>query len=448
MGYPRESGLLEWPMSLLDYERRFSTLRVNSGGANKSPHKVAMLQAVMDLVESGEVAINRFYFDDNLKSHFTNRFQALASPSDRNNPHLPFFHLRSEGFWHHKVRPGQHESYEQLTTATSQGVINDHIDHAFLDDELFELLGNRIARELLRSALLISLDEKSIRDLLQPERGGWDWLECEFLVNDYVAMLEKHLVGASYSKAAHRRALRQRLNNRSEGSIEYKHQNVSAVLLELGLPYIPGYKPAFNYQQQLKQVVLSYLAGHQKIVDDVNLVADKVAEEPDHSDRAWDSVFDPDPPERIPHVAEGRPSYLAKRIDFSERERRNRQLGERAEEFVLRMEKQRLTAQGRPDLAADVEWSSNKRGDGLGYDIRSFDAAGEQERFLEVKATNSGKYLPFFISENERAFSNDYSDAFRLYRVYEFTTAPKFFILPGAIEQHVHLLPQNYRARF
>ena len=435
-------------MSLLDYEKRFSTLRVNSGGANKSPHKVAMLQAVMDLVESGEVTNNRFYFDDNLKSHFTKRFQALASSSDRDNPHLPFFHLRSEGFWHHKIRPGQQKPYQQLTTATSQGAIDAHIDYAFLDDELFELLGNRIARELLRSALLTNLDEKSIRDLLQPERGGWDWLECEFLVNDYVTMLEKHLVGASYSKAAHRRALQPRLNNRTDGSIEYKHQNVSAVLLELGLPYIPGYKPAFNYQQQLKQVVLSYLAGHQKVVDDVNQVADKIADEPEYYDRGWDSVFDPEPPERIPHVAEGRPSYLAKHIDFSERERRNRQLGERAEEFVLRMERQRLTGQGRPDLAAEVEWSSKERGDGLGFDIRSFDSTGDQERFLEVKATNSGKYLPFFISENERAFSNDYSDAYRLYRVYEFTTAPRFFILPGAIEQHVHLLPQNYRARF
>lgn len=435
-------------MSLLDYEERFSRLRVNSGGANKSPHKVAMLQAVIDLVESGEVANNRFYFDDSLRSQFTRRFQALASPSDRNNPHLPYFHLRSEGFWHLKVRPGQHDSYEQLTTASSPGVIKAHIDYASLDDELFELLGNQIARELLRSALLISLDENSIRDLLQPERGGWDWLECEFLVSDYVTMLEKHLVGEQYSKAKHRRALLPRLNNRSEGSIEYKHQNVSAVLLELGLPYIPGYKPAFNYQQQLKQVVLSYLAGHQQVVDDVNMVADKVADEQGTYDLGWDSVFDPEPPERIPHVAEVRPSYLAKRLDFSERERRNRHLGERAEEFVLRMEKQRLTSEGRPDLAADVEWSSRERGDGLGFDIRSFDAVGDQERFLEVKATNSGKYLPFFISENERAFSNEYSDAFRLYRVYEFTSAPKFFILPGAIEQHVHLLPQNYRARF
>ena len=435
-------------MSLLDYEKRFSALRMNTGGANKSPHKVAMLQAVMDLVESGETTSNRINFDESLKRRFTRRFQALASPTDRNNPHLPYFHLRSEGFWHHKIKPGQQKRYQQLTTATSQGVIDTSIDYVFLDDELFELLGNQIARELLRSSLLASLNEKSIRDLLAPKSGGWDWLECEFLVNDYVTMLEKHLAGAAYSKAAHRRALQPRLSNRSEGSVEYKHQNVSAVLLELGLPYIPGYKPAFNYQQQLKQVILSYLAGHQKVVDDVNLVADKTSDEPQYQDRGWDSVFDPEPPERIPRVAEGRPSYLATRIDFSERERRNRQLGERAEEFVLRMERQRLTAQGRPDLAAEVEWSSKERGDGLGFDIRSFDASGDQERFLEVKATNSGKYLPFFISENERAFSNEYSDAFRLYRVYDFTTAPRIFILPGAIEQHVQLLPQNYRARF
>lgn len=436
-------------MSLLDYEKRFSALRVNSARGNKSPHKVALLQAVIDLVEAGQVANNRFYFDGNLKHHFTKHFQSLrTSPSDRNNPHLPFFHLRSEGFWHHKIKPGQRDRYEQLTTATSQSVLDAHIDHAFLDDELFELLDNQVARKLLKSALLTNLDDHAIRDILQPERGGWDWLECEFLVNDYVTMLEKHLAGVSYSKAAHRRALRQRLSNRSEGSIEYKHQNVSALLLELGLPYIPGYKPAFNYQHQLKQVVLSYLAGHQQVLDDVNLVAEKVADERREFVRNWDAVFDPEPPEHIPHVAEERPSYLAKRTDFSERERKNRLLGQRAEEFVLNLERQRLTAQDRPDLAKEVEWSSKERGDGLGFDIRSFDPLRDEERFLEVKATHSGKYQPFFISENERSFSNDFADEFRLYRVYEFGLAPRLFVLPGSIEQHVQLLPQSYQARF
>ncbi|WP_415843600.1 DUF3883 domain-containing protein [Vreelandella rituensis] len=406
-----------------------------------------MLLAVIELIGSGEITQNRIVFDDALKQCYLACFVPLASAANKPNSHHPFFHLRSEGFWHHKVRPGQRESYQRLSTASSPSVLNTHIAYAYLDDALFELLGNRVARELLKTSLLQNLDEEARRNILRPERGGWDWLECEFLVGDYIAMLERELVGAAYTKAEHRRVLQPKLNNRSEGSIEFKHQNVSAVLLELGLPYIPGYKPAFNYQRQLKQVVLSYLAGHQPLLDDVNRAADTASAVTD-SQVTWDSVFDPEPPERVPSVAETRPSYLARHINFSERERRNRELGQLAEAFVLDLEKQRLTTVGREDLAKEVEWSSQKRGDGLGFDIRSFDAQRDEERFLEVKATHSGKYQPFFISENERSFSNEYAAAFRLYRVYTFGTSPRLFILPGAVERHVQLLPQSYQARF
>ncbi|ANK06964.1 Hypothetical protein WLH_05703 (plasmid) [Escherichia coli O25b:H4] len=43
-------------------------------------------------------------------------------------------------------------------------------------------------------------------------------------------------------------ALRQLLNGRSKSSVELKHQNISAVLDALGLPYINGYKPRGNSQ--------------------------------------------------------------------------------------------------------------------------------------------------------------------------------------------------------
>jgi hypothetical protein len=135
-------------------------------------------------------------------------------------------------------------------------------------------------------------------------------------------------------------------------------------------------------------------------------------------------------------------------MDFAERERRNRELGQQAEALVFDLEKQRLVAAGREDLAKEVEWSSRDQGDGLGYDIRSFDAIRDEERFLEVKATQSGKYQPFFISENERAFSNEYAATFQLYRLYAFGSSPRLFVLPGAIEHHVQLLPTHYRARF
>ena len=57
------------------------------------------------------------------------------------------------------------------------------------------------------------------------------------------------------------RALLPLLNDRSEGSVEFKHQNISAVLKGLGEDWIPGYKPAFNFQMTLVDAVARWLAS-------------------------------------------------------------------------------------------------------------------------------------------------------------------------------------------
>jgi len=59
----------------------------------------------------------------------------------------------------------------------------------------------------------------------------WSRLEVELVVADYFAMLWKELAGQPVDKTAHRKALQPQLNGRSHGSIEFKHQNISAVLI-------------------------------------------------------------------------------------------------------------------------------------------------------------------------------------------------------------------------
>jgi len=73
--------------------------------------------------------------------------------------------------------------------------------------------------------------------------SNWSESEVEAAVADYFDMLRSELTGQKYNKTAHRRALMEQLNNRSDGSVELKHQNISAVLIEMGIPYIDGYKP-------------------------------------------------------------------------------------------------------------------------------------------------------------------------------------------------------------
>ena len=62
-------------------------------------------------------------------------------------------------------------------------------------------------------------------------------------------------MGQTPNKAEHNRQLQTMLPARSKASIEYKHCNISAVLVESGVPPLAGCRPSFNYQQLLVPVV-------------------------------------------------------------------------------------------------------------------------------------------------------------------------------------------------
>jgi len=67
-------------------------------------------------------------------------------------------------------------------------------------------------------------------------------------------MLTLERASAAYSKAQNRRDL-MTIVHRSEGSIERKLQNISAVLDMLGTQWINGYKPLAHYQDALVAAV-------------------------------------------------------------------------------------------------------------------------------------------------------------------------------------------------
>lgn len=277
----------------------------------------------------------------------------------------------------------------------------------------------------------------------------WTRQECQAVVADYFSMLYKEVLGERYSKAEHRRNLMSQLQGRNHSSIEFKHQNISAVLSQLGRLAIKGYKPAWNYQKLLFEVVEEFLNAHEHQVQSIEELL--VSRLPISSILPATDVWEGAPERDIvkfQRQAEALPSYRASTIDFSQMESRNRKLGEMGEAFVLEIERQRFLSIGKPDLAAEIEWSSKDVGDGLGYDIRSFDDGGYQEKFIEVKTTNAGKYQPFLISKNEVSFSKTSSSQYSLYRVFQFSDTPRVYRLDGDVSGLVNLTPTNYRASF
>jgi hypothetical protein len=129
------------------------------------------------------------------------------------------------------------------------------------------------------------------------------------------------------------------------------------------------------------------------------------------------------------------------------REARNASLGTAGEEFVLEYERARLHKLGKKQLSERVEHVSATKGDGLGFDVLSFEGTGK-ERFIEVKTTAFSKETPFFVSKNEVEFSKSFSSQFQLYRLFEFRKEPKMFALSGAVAKNCILDPVSYLARF
>ena len=272
----------------------------------------------------------------------------------------------------------------------------------------------------------------------------WTRLEVEATVRDYMEMLSLELRGETFNKAQRNERLRELLDNRSRGAVEYKHENISAVLIELGMPYVKGYKPHFNVQALLREVVPEHISPGllQLVVEDVDAQARELMVDP----RTLKEV--PAPLRQQPKEVRDRewaPSDDAVPVDYLRREERNRSLGDAGETLVMAYERVRLRDAGRDHLAGKVEQVSKTKGDRVGYDIHSYELNG-RDRLVEVKTTRYGQYTPFYISASEVKFSATNWDKYHLYRLFEFRKQPKLFVLPGDVSTNVNLEAVNFRA--
>jgi len=279
--------------------------------------------------------------------------------------------------------------------------------------------------------------------------ADWSRLEVEAVVADYLDMLALELRGELFNKAEHNRNLARNLNGRTRGSIERKHQNISAVLIGLGYPYIDGYKPLSNYQELLKDVVEERLKGAPAL--DKEIAALIVS--PPRRPGPFDDILSIRVPVPVPDretrtsVCES-PTTPARRPkrNYLEMEARNGALGLAGEQLVIRYEQERLSRAGHDRLAGKIIHTSAVESDSWGFDILSYETDG-RERLIEVKTTRFGALTPFFASRNEVEVSDSRNKQYQLYRVFKFSEQPKLFLLPGSLKRTCQLDPFSFVAR-
>ena len=273
----------------------------------------------------------------------------------------------------------------------------------------------------------------------------WSNIELDLIIADYFSMLRMELSDIAYNKAEHRRNLLPFLNNRSEGSIEFKHQNISAVLAILGQPFIKGYLPRYNYQRLLEDKVIDYLTINLNIEELFKSFADKDVKPV----RAYKfDNFIMEPPKTV-GVSESIPAYKRNpiKINYLEKEQTNHKLGFSGEEMVITFERWNLIQLGKEKLAGQIRWISKEEGDGAGFDILSKNMYGS-DKYIEVKTTKLSKETPFYFTRNELLFSSSHSDKYHLYRLFNFDKDAKMFVKQGSLESICQSIPVTYKGFF
>ena len=273
----------------------------------------------------------------------------------------------------------------------------------------------------------------------------WSNIELELIIADYFSMLRFELADIKYNKTEHRRNLQPLLNGRSEGSIEFKHQNISAILAILGQPFIKGYLPRYNYQKLLEDRVIDYLTANIDIEELFNSFANKDLNpvKIHHFDKLiveapkTEVLLDPEPKYKRNPI----------KINYLEREQTNRKLGFSGEELVISFEKWNLMRLGKEKLTNQIRWISEEEGDGAGFDILSKNLNGS-DKYIEVKTTKLSKETPFYFSRNELLFSSSHSNHYHLYRLFNFEEDAKMFIKNGSLEKICHAIPITYKGFF
>jgi len=279
--------------------------------------------------------------------------------------------------------------------------------------------------------------------------ADWSRIEVEATVADYLDMLALEWRGTPFNKAKHNRNLLRLLDGRTRAAVERKHQNISAILDELGFPYIEGYKPLHNYQDLLREVVEERLLAATALEKELaSLVVSPPPPVAPPGDILDINVPAPVPDRENPTSIYEFPGVSARQVkrNYLEIEARNSALGLAGEQLAVRYEQERLSRAGEERLAGKIIHVSATESDSLGFDVLSYETDG-RERLIEVKTTRFGALTPFFASRNEVEVSDRRNADYHLYRLFKFSEQPKLFMLPGSLRRSCRLDPVNYAAR-
>lgn len=158
---------------LATYQRAFERLKSDRVTGRwpditnkRAPHKPFLLLSVLDLFAQYAVNINLIELRAELLDTFDLYWLKVMGNEKPGSAVLPFYHLKSEGFWHLIAQPDQETLLRTSRQIRSLRDLHELVLGARLDDELFTLLQSSDSRDALRRTLIETYFAPEIRPIL------------------------------------------------------------------------------------------------------------------------------------------------------------------------------------------------------------------------------------------------------------------------------------------
>jgi putative restriction endonuclease len=133
------------------YIKYLTKLNRATNNGIKAPHKPILLLSILQLIRKGEIISNRIFITPELVLAFKSNWNTLVTTNNICNFALPFFHLKSEPFWHLTNSRSGAGALKSISTLKS---LNDTIAFAEIDKPLFLLMVDDVTNTLLENILL------------------------------------------------------------------------------------------------------------------------------------------------------------------------------------------------------------------------------------------------------------------------------------------------------
>ncbi|PWH86039.1 HNH endonuclease [Brumimicrobium oceani] len=152
-----------------------------------APHKPVLLLAIIEGIENGDIISNRIAISPELVLSFKDIWSKLVETDHLQNFAMPFFRLKSDGFW--KLH-SKHGAFIPRTISSFSG-LREAIELAEMDKMLFSFLLNPISREVIKSELLNHYFPKTKERLINSENDFANQLASQVLESDSLTYAER-----------------------------------------------------------------------------------------------------------------------------------------------------------------------------------------------------------------------------------------------------------------